>query len=62
VLELESEKPVAAASIGQVYKGRLLRNGAVVAIKIQRPRCEEAISVDLYVMRWYAEQLQKILK
>lgn len=62
VIELESDKPVAAASIGQVYKGKLLSNGAKVAIKIQRPKCEEAIAVDLYVMRWYAQQIQRILK
>jgi predicted unusual protein kinase regulating ubiquinone biosynthesis (AarF/ABC1/UbiB family) len=33
-----------------------------VAIKIQRPNCEENIAVDLYVMRWYAQQIQKILR
>eukprot|EP01041_Mallomonas_annulata_P010624 gene10624-22181_t len=54
--------PVAAASIGQVYKARLRSNGNAVAIKIQRPNCEEAIAVDLYIMRFYAELLQKILK
>ena len=62
VIELEQRSPIAAASIGQVYKGRLLSNGAKVAIKIQRPKCEEAIAVDLYVMRWYAEQFQKVLQ
>eukprot|EP01038_Epipyxis_sp_PR26KG_P009323 gene9323-12561_t len=60
--EMESMKPVAAASIGQVYKGILKKNGAKVAIKIQRPNCEEAIAVDLFVMRWYAEQFQKVLQ
>jgi aarF domain-containing kinase len=42
-------KPVAAASIGQVYKARLRSNGQEVAVKIQRPNCESAIAVDLYM-------------
>lgn len=59
VLELESLEPIAAASIGQVYKGRLKSNGAQVAIKIQRPGCEELIAVDLFILRWYAQLVQK---
>lgn len=42
-------RPVAAASIGQVYKARLRSNGQDVAVKIQRPNCEDAIAVDLYM-------------
>lgn len=60
--DLDSPEPVAAASIGQVYKGRLRSNGAKVAIKIQRPNCEEAIAIDLFVLRWYAQLLQRLLK
>ena len=59
---LDSPEPVAAASIGQVYKGRLRSNGAKVAIKIQRPNCEEAIAIDLFVLRWYAQLLQRLLQ
>ena len=33
------------------YLLRTLSNGAKVAIKIQRPNCEENIAVDLYVLR-----------
>ncbi len=61
VFELESYEPVAAASIGQVYKGRLRSNGAKVAIKIQRPRCEEAIAIDLFILRFYASLVQQFL-
>jgi len=61
VFDLASPEPVAAASIGQVYKGYLKQNGAKVAIKIQRPGCEESIAVDLFVLRWYAEKIQWLL-
>lgn len=54
VYELVQDEPVAAASIGQVYKARLKANGDLVALKIQRPRCEEIISLDLYILRWWS--------
>jgi aarF domain-containing kinase len=54
IFELVESEPVAAASIGQVYKARLRSNGDVVAIKIQRPRCEEVIALDIYVLRWWS--------
>jgi ABC1 atypical kinase-like domain len=54
VFELEQDEPVAAASIGQVYKARLKANGDVVAIKIQRPNCEDIIALDLYILRWWS--------
>lgn len=53
VFELVELEPIAAASIGQVYKARLTENGDLVALKIQRPKCEEIISLDLYVLRWW---------
>ncbi len=40
------ETPVAAASIGQVYKAELL-DGTLVAVKIQRPGVGEAMELDL---------------
>ena len=61
-LETGIKQPVAAASLGQVYKGRLKKNGAMVAIKIQRPNCEESVAIDMFIMRWYASLLQRALK
>lgn len=45
-----SDKPIAAASIGQVYRATLL-DGTDVAIKVQRPKILDAIAVDLYLLR-----------
>eukprot|EP00537_Pseudo-nitzschia_pungens_P007682 CAMPEP_0172362378 /NCGR_PEP_ID=MMETSP1060-20121228/5996_1 /TAXON_ID=37318 /ORGANISM="Pseudo-nitzschia pungens, Strain cf. cingulata" /LENGTH=927 /DNA_ID=CAMNT_0013084871 /DNA_START=408 /DNA_END=3191 /DNA_ORIENTATION=- len=62
VFDLEQDEPVAAASIGQVYKGRLKANGDLVAIKIQRPNCEEIIALDLYILRWWSGIYNKIFQ
>lgn len=43
--------PVAAASLGQVYKGILKSTGATVAVKVQRPAVLETVSIDLYIIR-----------
>lgn len=40
------ERPVAAASIGQVYFAEL-HDGRLAAVKVQRPRIDEIIEVDL---------------
>lgn len=48
-----SPQPVAAASLGQVYKGRL-HSGEEVAVKIQRPNLIPVITLDLALIRWCA--------
>ncbi len=48
-----SPNPVAAASLGQVYHGRLF-TGEEVAVKVQRPNLCPVINLDLYLMRWVA--------
>ena len=48
-----SAEPVAAASLGQVYKGRLY-SGEEVAVKVQRPDLMPVICRDLYILRWAA--------
>jgi predicted unusual protein kinase regulating ubiquinone biosynthesis (AarF/ABC1/UbiB family) len=45
-----SAEPVAAASLGQVYQGRLY-TGEEVAIKVQRPNLVPTLALDLYLMR-----------
>ncbi|KPQ36725.1 MAG: putative unusual protein kinase [Phormidesmis priestleyi Ana] len=48
-----SAEPIAAASLGQVYKARLY-SGEEVAVKVQRPNLMPIICRDLYIMRWAA--------
>jgi predicted unusual protein kinase regulating ubiquinone biosynthesis (AarF/ABC1/UbiB family) len=49
-----SPDPVAAASLGQVYKGRL-KSGEIVAVKVQRPGLAQRITLDLYILRRIAQ-------
>jgi predicted unusual protein kinase regulating ubiquinone biosynthesis (AarF/ABC1/UbiB family) len=58
--ELTAE-PVAAASLGQVYKGKL-KTGEVVAVKVQRPDLAENIALDMYILRGIAVWAQKAFK
>jgi predicted unusual protein kinase regulating ubiquinone biosynthesis (AarF/ABC1/UbiB family) len=58
-----SPEPIAAASLGQVYKGKL-KTGEEVAIKVQRPDLKERITIDLYILRslagWAQKKFQRI--
>ncbi|MFM2063065.1 MAG: hypothetical protein RLZZ507_2735 [Cyanobacteriota bacterium] len=56
-----STEPIAAASLGQVYKGKL-KTGEEVAIKIQRPDLRERITIDLYILRYLAGWVQRKVK
>ncbi|KAL7488011.1 hypothetical protein ACHAW6_013604 [Cyclotella cf. meneghiniana] len=44
-------EPVAAASLGQVYKATLRATGETVAVKVQRPKVLETVSLDLFLAR-----------
>lgn len=57
-----SAKPVAAASLGQVYKARLLDSNEEVAIKIQRPDIMEQIALDMYLIREIGGILKRLTK
>ncbi|HTL89232.1 MAG TPA: AarF/ABC1/UbiB kinase family protein [Leptolyngbya sp.] len=48
-----SPSPVAAASLGQVYRAKL-KSGEEVAVKVQRPDLLPTLTLDLYIMRWAA--------
>ncbi|MEH2075127.1 MAG: AarF/ABC1/UbiB kinase family protein [Nostoc sp.] len=56
-----SAQPIAAASLGQVYKGKL-KTGEEVAVKVQRPDLRERIAIDLYILRKLAAWVQKKVK
>ena len=45
-----SDHPLAAASLGQVYRGKL-KTGEEVAVKVQRPGLAEKIALDIYILR-----------
>ncbi|WP_435170768.1 ABC1 kinase family protein [Paenibacillus glycanilyticus] len=44
-----SEEPLASASIGQVYRAKLI-DGTVVAVKVQRPSIQKVIETDLDIL------------
>lgn len=56
-----SEKPVACASIAQVYKATL-PSGEIVAIKIRRPNIEKRIQADLAIMEDLSRLLEKYVQ
>lgn len=55
-----SPQPVAAASLGQVYRA-VLHSGEEVAVKVQRPNLEPILTLDLYIMRWGVTKIKSFL-
>ncbi|WP_292370841.1 ABC1 kinase family protein [Methanoregula sp. UBA64] len=53
------ETPVASASIGQVHRA-VLRDGTVVAVKIQRPGIPDQIENDLAILQSMAERIEAV--
>ncbi|CAA6679981.1 MULTISPECIES: AarF/ABC1/UbiB kinase family protein [unclassified Lentimonas] len=49
--------PVAAGSLGQVYKAKLISTGEWVSVKVQRADIHKTISSDLEIIGWFAKQL-----
>ncbi|KAL0711001.1 hypothetical protein Bca4012_017979 [Brassica carinata] len=56
-----SQETVAAASFGQVYRGKTL-DGLDVAVKVQRPDLKHAVLRDIYILRLGLGVLRKIAK
>ncbi|KAL8090448.1 hypothetical protein AgCh_039782 [Apium graveolens] len=56
-----SPEPVAAASFGQVYKGRTI-DGLTVAVKVQRPNLRHVVIRDIYILRVGLGILQRVAK
>ncbi|MEN6396999.1 MAG: AarF/ABC1/UbiB kinase family protein [Methanoregula sp.] len=53
------ESPVASASIGQVHRA-VLKDGTVVAIKVQRPGIPDQIENDLAILKSMAERIEAV--
>ena len=55
-----SPEPIAAASLGQVYRAKMKATGEDVAIKVQRPGIEPVIYRDLVLFRTLAFFINQI--
>lgn len=55
-----SPNPIAAASLGQVYRA-VLYSGEEVAVKVQRPNLKARLTLDLFIMRWGVNQIKQWL-
>ncbi|WP_321506138.1 AarF/ABC1/UbiB kinase family protein [uncultured Methanoregula sp.] len=53
------ETPVAAASIGQVHRA-FLKDGTMVAVKVQRPGIPELIETDIGILQSMAERIETV--
>jgi ubiquinone biosynthesis protein len=52
------EKPIASASLSQVHRA-VLKNGKVVAVKVQRPHIDEVMKTDIELMLYAAKIIDK---
>ena len=53
------QRPIAAASLGQVHKAILKHTEEVVAVKVQRPNIQQTIEVDLGIMLHLASLMER---
>jgi len=60
IFEDISKAPIASASLGQVYRAKLI-DGRDVAVKVQRPGMEEVVALDLFLLRSGAPTMKWIL-
>lgn len=59
VLTKISDEPVAAASLGQVFKATM-KDGREIAIKVQRPNIMNQIALDMHLLREFAGPAKRI--
>ncbi|MGB2988122.1 MAG: AarF/ABC1/UbiB kinase family protein [Phycisphaerae bacterium] len=55
-----SDKPIASASIGQVYRARA-KDGTELVVKVRRPDIDQIIQLDMQLLRWLAESLENLM-
>lgn len=55
------QNPLGSASIGQVFKAKLKRNGEEIAIKVQKPNSREIIESDIKIMKFLAKRIDKFI-
>ena len=53
------DKPLGAASLAQVHRGVLKKEGTIVSIKVQRPGIQKKVEKDLHILESVAEQLHE---
>lgn len=58
LFEYIEERHIASASIAQIYRGKL-RNGDVVAIKVQRPGIRQKMKLDIILLQIFARKIQQ---
>lgn len=56
-----SEKPLAAASLGQVHRATL-QDGQLVVVKVQRPNIQNQVKADVGIMDWLAQLMERRLE
>lgn len=61
VFKYLSQKPIGAASIGQVHKGKL-RTGEMVAVKVQRPAVRELIETDIALLKFVIKRSERYIE
>ena len=54
----ENTAPIAAASLGQVYKVKLVKEDRIVAVKVQRPDMHHYVLRDIFILRNVAKTIQ----
>lgn len=53
---------MSSVCLKQVYQARLRQSGRVVAVKVQRPGVQAAISLDIFILHFIAGLIRKARK